>query len=251
MRWGDLIEQIMRENNGLASLTHLYERAPLHREQMPSGDWRKTLRGVLYREAKAGRFVKVGLGVYALPEAQKAEPSSAYQYALDKRSYRDYIGNRPDLHATIEGMLIEIGNYLDYNTYTPDVNRLFDGKRLGDLCVFRQVPDFTYQDVRERIGRCDVIWFSRTAHPFPKYVFEVETTTDFERSMLKMFALKEFETRLVLVAHENRRHLFEQRISHEPFATIASKFHFRPVELVAEFYFNCVEHYELRSRFLV
>jgi len=182
---------------------------------------------------------------------KKAEPSSAYQYALDKRSYRDYIGNRPDLHATIEGMLIEIGNYLDYNTYTPDVNRLFDGKRLGDLCVFRQVPDFTYQDVRERIGRCDVIWFSRTAHPFPKYVFEVETTTDFERSMLKMFALKEFETRLVLVAHENRRHLFEQRISHDPFAAIASKFHFRPVELVAEFYFNCVEHYELRSRFLV
>jgi hypothetical protein len=36
-----------------------------------------------------------------------------------------------------------------------------------------------------------------------------------------------------------------------PFATIASKFHFRPVELVAEFYFNCVEHYELRSRFLL
>ncbi|GBC96701.1 hypothetical protein HRbin16_02510 [bacterium HR16] len=248
MRWSDLIENIMQANGGTASLNLLYARAGEYR-QLPSGDWRKTLRGVLYRDVKQGRFVKVGLGVYALPGAVQQQ-ESAYQYALRGEPVQNYLRRQSEVHSIIQGMLVEIGNFLDYHTYTADPNRTFDGKRLGDLCRLRQIPDFTYPDMKKRVARCDVIWFSRSAHPFPKYVFEVEATTDFQNSMLKMYELREFETQLVLVASEAKYHLYEQRLSQEPFASIRDKFRFRSFELVAKFYFNCVEHYELRSDFL-
>ncbi|MCS7309063.1 MAG: hypothetical protein NZ741_02465 [Armatimonadetes bacterium] len=249
MKWSDLIESIMRANGGTASLNLLYERAGEYR-QLPSGDWRKTWRGVLYRDAKQGRFIKVGLGVYALPEAAQVQQDSAYQHAQRGEAVESYLRKQTDLHSAIQGMLVEIGNFLEYHTYTADPSRTFDGKRLGDLCTLRQVPEFTYPDMKKRVARCDVIWFSRSSHPFPKYVFEVESTTDFLSSMLKMYELRDFEARLVLVAPEERYPLYDQRLSQEPFASIRNKFRFRSFDMVTRFYFHCVEHYELRSSFL-
>lgn len=249
MKWGDLIETIMRDHGGVASLNLLYEQASEYRH-LPSGDWRKTLRGVLYRDVKGGRFVKVGLGVYALPDNARTLQDSAYQHAQRGETVQAYLQKQTNLHDAIQGMLVEIGNFLEYHTYTADPNRTFDGKRLGDLCSLHLVPDFTYPDMKKRVARCDVIWFSRSSHPFPKYVFEVEATTDFQNSMLKMYELREFETQLVLVAAQERRNLYDQRLSQEPFASVRNKFRFRSFDLVTRFYFNCVEHYELRTDFL-
>jgi hypothetical protein len=55
--------------------------------------------------------------------------------------------------ARWRGCCIEIGNYLEYQTYTSDRNRAFDGKRLGDLCRLQQVPPFTYPDLVETVAR--------------------------------------------------------------------------------------------------
>ncbi|HHT9154478.1 MAG TPA: hypothetical protein ACFYD5_01560, partial [Candidatus Tripitaka sp. YC43] len=63
MKWNDLIELIMTKNKGMVSLNFLYEQASKYKD-LPSGDWQKTLRGVLYREVNRGRFKKIGLGVY-------------------------------------------------------------------------------------------------------------------------------------------------------------------------------------------
>jgi phage tail protein X len=130
-QWTEVIEKIMHANGGVASLGLLYQQASRYRS-LPSGDWQKTLRGVLYREVRRGRYVKVGLGVYALPSAQP--PTSAYAQAVQGVSPNAYLQQVNDVHSAVEGMLLEIGNYLEYQTYTSDRNRAFDGKRLGDLC---------------------------------------------------------------------------------------------------------------------
>jgi hypothetical protein len=249
MKWADLIETILQENGGVASLVLLYQRTPQHLSALPAGDWKKTLRGVLYREVRRGRFVKVGLGVYALP-TQQAKPTGAYSYAIEGKSPDDYLTHLPDPHSAIEGMLIEIGNLMEYLTYTCDQNQFFDGKRLGDLCHLQQVPPFTYPHLQALAARCDVIWFSRGQTPFPKYIYEVEATTDFTKSMHKMYQLLAFNARFLLVAPERRRPLFEQRLQQEPFAQAHNRFGFRSFEQVTRFYFSCVEHYELRSAFL-
>ena len=48
-RWTEVIEKIMHDNRGVASLGLLYQQASLYRSPLPAGDWQKTLRGVLYR----------------------------------------------------------------------------------------------------------------------------------------------------------------------------------------------------------
>lgn len=65
-----------------------------------------------------------------------------------------------------------------------------------------------------------------------------------------MYELRDFEAHLVLIAPQERRSLYNQRRSQEPFASVQGKFRFRSFDQVAKSYFNCVEHYELRGDFL-
>ena len=147
-------------------------------------------------------------------------------------------------------MLVEIGNFFEYTTYTSDFNKSFDGKRLGELCGIASIPGFTYPELTSIISKSDVIWFTKSRLLFPKYIYEVESTTDFTNSMLKMYQLLDFDARFVLVAAGRRNNVFFDRVKREPFAKEAHRVSFRSFEDVVELYFNSVEHYELESRFL-
>ena len=247
MKWNDLIELIIKQNNGIASLNFLYAEASKYKE-LPSGDWQKTLRGVLYREVNRGKLKKIGLGVYALPGYE--DQSSAYSYALNNQPVRQYLKDVKDYHSSIEGMLLELGNFFEYITYTSDINRTFDGKKLRELSSVTELPDFTYPELKSLVSKSDAVWLSKTRLPFPKYIFEVESTTDFLNSMFKMYQMINFDTRFVLVASLRRKSVFTNRINKEPFAREKHRFSFRSFEDVARLYFNSVEHYELRSKFL-
>ena len=248
MKWNDLIESIMTNNNGTASLSFLYNQAANYRN-LPTGDWRKTLRGVLYREANRGRFKKIGLGVYALSSYQDPA-NSAYVSALNNRSVHEYLGKVNDYHSTIEGMLIEIGNLMDYTTYTSDLNKSFDSKKLRELCGLTEIPDFTYTELKNVISKSDIIWFNKSKLRFPKMIFEVESTTNFTNSMFKMYQMIDFNARFFLVASESRKSMYSNRLGKEPFVTVRSRFGFRSFEEVTQLYFSSVEHYELKSKFL-
>ena len=238
----------MTENNGTASLSFLYDQAANYRN-LPSGDWRKTVRGVLYREVDRGRFKKIGLGVYAL-SSYNAPANSAYSSALNNRSVHEYLAEVKDYHSTIEGMLIEIGNLMEYKTYTSDLNKTFDSKKLKELCGLTEIPNFTYPELKDVISKSDIIWFSKSKLPFPKLIFEVESTTNFTNSMFKMYQMIDFDTRFFLVALESKKTIYSDRLSKEPFVGVKGKFGFRSFEEVTQLYFSSVEHYELKSKFL-
>ncbi len=237
----------MVENGGVASIQCLYRNASKFKE-MPTGDWQKTLRGVLYREVNRGRFKKIGLGVYALSNYKN--DASAYSYVLQNKNAEEYLRTAKDYHSTAEGMLIELGNYFDYVTYTSDLNKTFDGKRLEDLCQITEIPEFTYPELKNTVAKSDVIWFGKSRLLFPKVIFEVESTTNFINSMFKMYQLIHFDANFVLVASENRENIFLDRLRKEPFVKAKHKFSFRSFKAVTKLYFTSVEHYELKSNFL-
>lgn len=247
IKWNELIELIMTNNGGIASLNFLYEQTSKYKE-LPSSDWRKTLRGVLYREVNRGKLKKVGLGVYALLDYK--DNGSAYSYAITNRTIDSYMNSVKDHHSAIEGMLIEIGNFMEYMTYTSDFNKSFDGKGLKELCGVAKIPDFTYPELTSVVSKSDVIWFTKSRLLFPKYVFEVESTTDFTNSMLKMYQLLGFDAKFILVASKKRENIFMDRLNREPFGKEKDKFTFRSFEDVIRLYFSSVEHYELKSKFL-
>lgn len=248
MKWNDLIETIMEKNYGMASLNYLYDKAHEYKE-LSSSDWKKTLRGVLYRDVKRGRFKKIGLGVYSIQSYE--DQFSAYNYALQNKSIDQYLKKISDFHSVIEGMLIEIGNFFEFKTYTSDTNKQFDGKKLEELCEIKEIPDFTYQELKYIVSKCDVIWFSKNKMPFPKFIFEVESTTDFTTSMLKMYQMINFNTKFYLVAPDKRKKIFSNRVQREPFISVKDKFQFRGFEEVTKLYFSSVEHYELKTNFLL
>lgn len=247
IQWNDLIEKMMIENGGSASLSYLYENANKYKD-LPIGDWQKTLRGVLYRDEKKGRFKKIGLGVFAL--ANFNSQNSAYDTAINKKSFESYFKSSKDLHSAIEGMLIELGNFFEYKTYTCDVNKSFDNKKLKDLVDYSPMPEFTYKEITNIISKSDVIWFSKNKLAFPKCIFEVEASTDFTNSMHKMYQLIDFEARFYLIAPKDRKQIFFNRIDREPFNSNKEKFTFRSFEDVANLYFKSVEQNELKIKFM-
>lgn len=248
MKWPEVIRKIIEQHKQV-SLQLLYQEAANHR-LLPQGDWKKTLRGVLYREVRKGRYQRIGLGVFALPEYAQQQQHSAYKSAAQRVSYQTYLSKQQDIHGAIQGMLLEIGNYLGYRTYTSDKNRTFDGKPLSSLCGLSEVPDFSYHHIVQITRQRDVVWFSQDPRPFPKYIYDVENTTDFYRSMYNMYNMREINTHFVLVADEQKRDRFKQMLQTNPFNEIASRYAFRSYEQVVRFYFSCVEYYEQHFEFL-
>lgn len=247
MQWNNLIEKLILESGGSASLSLLYQNAQKYKK-LPKGDWRKTLRAVLYREVKRGRFIKVGLGVYALPNFPIE--SSAYSSATGEVKPGDFITSSKDPHSTTEGMLLELGNFYQFLTYTGDKSKLFDGKALNAIEGIHNVPDFTYRNLVDGVRRIDVVWFSkRGMNVFPKYIYEVEHTTDFTNSMLKMFQLADFDARFILASWQSRKGIFDDRINQEPFIHAKNKFFFKAFELIAELYFSAVKYFELEDKY--
>ncbi len=139
---------------------------------------------------------------------------------------------------------------MEYKTYTSDLNKSFDSKILKELCGLTEIPDFTYTELKDVISKSDIIWFSKSKLPFPKLIFEVESTTNFTNSMFKMYQMIDFDTRFFLVASESKKRIYSDRLGKEPFVTVKSKFGFRSFEEVTQLYFSSVEHYELKSKFL-
>ncbi|OYT70873.1 MAG: hypothetical protein CFK49_11580 [Armatimonadetes bacterium JP3_11] len=248
VKWSELIRKVIEQNEQV-SLQLLYQEAAKHRP-LPRGDWKKTLRGVLYREVRRGLYQRIGLGVFALPKYAQQQQQSAYQAAAQRESYQTYLSKQQDIHGAIQGMLLEIGNYLGYRTYTRDKSRTFDGKPLSSLCGLSKVPDFSYPQIVQITSQRDVVWFSQDACPFPKYIYDVENTTDFKNSMTNMSKLHNINARFVLVADERKRSRFEQILQDDSFKQIASRYTFRSYEQVVRFYFVCVEYYEQHFEFL-
>ena len=135
MKWNDLIEIIMLENKGIASIQYLYSMASKYKE-LPANDWKKTLRGVLYRDAKKGRFIKVGLALFALKGFEEGD--SAFNAASKGKSPSAYLKNSKDSHTAIEAMLIELGNFFEYISYTGDPNKIYNKKILGSMCGIKK-----------------------------------------------------------------------------------------------------------------
>ncbi len=129
-------------------------------------------------------------------------------------------------HAYYQGLLAVIGNLRGFTTFVPhqDKNRLFVNQRLGELRTLQEVPAFSHEVFVRRIGTVDVTWFNR--RQMPDSLFEVEHSTNIQNSLLKFYELQDFNVRLVIVADDNRRAEFEQRVQLDAFEDIKGRVSF-------------------------
>ena len=91
----------------------------------------------------SGKLKRVGLGIYALPDVQLEE--NFFENIQKGKSREEIFGTieETNMHACLEGMLLELGNIYGYLTYAADPSGVFNGKPLKTLATIEKFPHFT------------------------------------------------------------------------------------------------------------
>jgi hypothetical protein len=139
-------------------------------------------------------------------------------------------------HAYYQGLLVEIGNLRGFATFAPnqDKNKRCVNKSLGEMRSLQQLPAFSHEVLVRRSGSVDVIWFNN--RQMPNSFFEVEHSTDIQNSLFKFCDLQDFYARMIIVADENRRPEFEQKIRRSALDAIKGRVNFLGYNLLVKQY---------------
>ena len=235
MTWEESILWVVKQKGGVASLQDLYTSVPALLTQTQTRDSAHSIRAYLRRLKQKSLIKQVGLSLYALCDVSPENPF--YETALSESNVEPALSNIPKnaVHGFIEGMLIDLGNFIGTETYTPDKHIVFNGKPLNELCSQRRLPNFTYKEIVESTAMIDVIWLK---DGFPIKTFDVEQTTDFKSALLRAYQLRYFNTQFFVVAPEQRRESYQKRLLLKPFSEIRHAVSFLSYQEVYDAYRN-------------
>jgi hypothetical protein len=144
-------------------------------------------------------------------------------------------------HSYYQGLLLSLGNLKKFATFAPsqDQQKPFLHGTLGKLRSLDRIPPFSYPNLVQRSSTIDVIWFND--RQLPNSFFEVESTTDIQNSLGKFVDLQDFNTRMLIVAHEARRKEFEDKRTRVAFADVKDRVKFLSYSSLAKQYEQAVE----------
>lgn len=226
----DAVIEAMQRQGGFATLRTLYEEVP----NIEGVSWNtKTPQASIRRIVQDERhFFKIEPGLWALKSYLHRLPRSIINLLPGEASSEKRESSR---HYYYQGMLLEIGNLKEMDTYVPhqDKGKPYTDKTLGDVATVNKLPEFTWPDIIKKIASIDVIWMKDR---FPASVFEVENTTTFERSFAKFGELSNFTTTMVIVAPLARREEFRSYISHSLYRDLQKQVKFWSYEDVQQHY---------------
>ena len=211
---------------GQATLANLYRETmkvdgPIWQTKTPFASIRRIVQ-------QRPEIFKVRPGLWALRSYQK-------KLGLVENADKDK-GQVEQNHAYYQGILLSIGNLRGYKTFSPnqDKNRLFVNKSLKDVRTLQVIPPFSHTEIVRRCSTVDVIWFNNRL--LPNSLFEVEHSTDFQNSLIKFSDLQGFYTRMIIVADDNRKREFTQKMQSSVFDEISGRVNFLGYESLVKQY---------------
>lgn len=246
--WEKAILNVLEKHSGIATLKKFYEEVPPQIEKTRTTDARHDIRGYLRRLKNVKKEIKqVGLSTYALLNV-KAE-NVLYEHIQDKEFEKEFFGlPKNQIHDYVEGMLIEIGNLKNYQTYTPDKNVIFNGEPLSELAAYNEIPKFTYQDILNTVKQIDVIWFKDR---FPYLTFDVEFSTQISMALVRANDLRNFKATFYVVAEKSKENLFRTKVNASAFQGIKDDVKFITIKSVFKDYKNLVLENKHKERSLI
>jgi len=132
-----------------------------------------------------------------------------------------------DSHEGAEAALIQLGNLLDYSTYTADPGRTFQARKLREIATLPKLPPFLVA-ISESAKRIDVVWIKDER---PEFFFEVEHTRTVSESLLRMHQIWNVlrgQAKFFIVAPGEKKHaLFLRKMNQSPFSSYKDKYLFR------------------------
>ena len=224
----EAIRKLMEDNGGSATWDIIYSNIekyyPAAKEMK---EWQAGIRGVLYREIKNNRnFKKIGFGIFALKEYEEEKIKAI----TEKSPVR--------MHSFIEGICLELGNFEQFDTYTPDPTAAFkDNILLSNLRTMSALPLFTYQEIVEIVKRIDVLWFNKKGFKFPKRAFEVvDSIGTLGDALNRTYQLVEFDLDFHIIGSKENKEKFKDRITKEPFIRVTSRYKYQSYEEIIDYY---------------
>jgi hypothetical protein len=150
-------------------------------------------------------------------------------------------------HTDVQGILLELGNLLGYDTYIADPSKTYKGKTLGDLSTLKEIPQFTYQRLLDTVKNIDVIWFEEE---FPKFCFEIEHTTGVTLGLLRLYQIRKItDAKFLIVAPEEIISKFQTEISKDPFHQIRERYIFRSYHQLVDMFRCALTYHKLKDKF--
>lgn len=199
----DDVIDAMRKNGGYATLAVL-------NQSVDFSTWRtktpfESIRCILQRHPKD--FFKIQPGLWALQDCRESVLKK-FQIGSNKNENIDKF-----THTYYQGLIIDIGNWKSYETYTPnqDKNKLYLDKKISEVSTLQKLPEFTYPQITRRATTVDVIWFNK--RKLPNSFFEVEHSTNIINSLNKFYELQDFRSKFYIVANESRKNEFKDKIN--------------------------------------
>ena len=240
LTWAQAVEKAIIELGYMATLKQIYATAPQYKN-FEGLTPHKTINEKVQRD---DNFVKIRPGLYGLKKYLDKLPDE-YNPNVKKSSEEENIIT----HSYIQGMLVEIGNFKGFKTFSPDKNRVFVNKKLGEITTQPDVPKFTFENILQSTKYIDVIWFNERL--FPNSVFEIENSTNFRNSLVKFVELQDFATTMTLIAPKETSKInkYQQEIEKSAFASIKNRVKFFNYEFVEKLYNNQVVAQQFNSFF--
>lgn len=172
-------------------------------------------------------------------EAKIETKEKIFKIEIDKLSHWDVIG-----------ILLELGNLLDYDTYIADPSKKSGllGIKLGEIAQLKEIPPFTYKKYVDTVKNVDVIWFKSE---FPSMCFEVEHTSGVTLGLLRLYQIRSFtNTKFFIIAPSEIIEKFKNEISKDPFYEIKSRYNFKSYEELAKFFIEAKSYHKIKGDFL-
>ena len=229
---------LIGDNGGAASWQDIYDNIEGYYPNIKAPkDWEAALRGVLYREVKNGRhFKRISAGVFALADYEE----QAAVNIIRKDKVR--------MHSYIEGLLVETGNYENYDTYCSDKSAVFQANvRVGQLASVGEFPEFTYPEIVQVARRIDVVWFNKRGYKFPQRAIEVvDSIGTLDQALNRMYQLREFQTNFLIAAPERFSDRINRKLRQAPYSEAHDRFEVRYYDDVIAYHRNILELERLR-----
>lgn len=219
MKQYEAVIKTMEENSGYATLGYLYQNVLKIKDCI----WEtKTPFASIRRIVQDERFFfKIRPGLWALKSYKNRLPFNILPPKNVSKSERKEFD-----HTYYQGLLIEIGNLKKFQTFVPnqDKNKIYLGKRLGEIATINEFYKFTYDNILQRARTIDVSWFN--IRKMPHMLFEIEHYADIQNSLLKFVELQDFFVKFYIVADTNRKREFETKLSLTAFTPIQKRIQF-------------------------
>jgi hypothetical protein len=227
LTWEQAVEQAIIELGYIATLKQIYEVAPKYKKSKGLTS-HKTINLMVQIH---DNFVKLRPGLYGLKNHLDKLPNE-YNPCVKKTQDEENVIT----HSYVQGMLIEIGNLKGFKTFSPDKSGLFINKKIGEMTTQADIPKFTFDNIVQSTKYIDVIWFNE--RQFPNTVFEIENSTNFRNSLVKLVELQDFVTSMILIAPKeaNKINKFNKEIEKAAFASIKNRVKFFDYEYIERLY---------------